>query len=157
MPFQFVTFLVEVFKLDTWIMLSSFAESLRHTCGIERIPFHSKHHNLLEPSNIQKLTSHKKLRVKVGPSKSYFFIYLARKILGSQRPKDSNPDPHTGAGIQTVNGSATRIDRTQPRTQKQLSRAHSAYTQIRLSNAHATNTPLGLTVLNIIIKQVQHL
>jgi len=153
-------------------MLSSFAESLRHTCGIERIPFHSKHHNLLEPSNIQKLTSHKKLRLKVGPSKSFFFtkhryiiiaasvvlgIYLARKILGSQRPKDSNPDPHTGAGIQTVNGSATRIDRTQPRTQKQLSRAHSAYTQIRLSNAHATNTPLGLTVLNIIIKQVQHL
>ena len=39
---------------------SSCCESLRHTCGIDRIPFHSKHHTLLEPSKMQKLSSHQK-------------------------------------------------------------------------------------------------
>ena len=29
-------------------MFSSCGEGLRRSCGIERIPFHSKHHNLLE-------------------------------------------------------------------------------------------------------------
>ena len=63
MPFQFLNFSVEVFKVDTWVMRSSCGESLLHTHGIDRIPFHSKHHNLLEPSKIQKLPSHQKSSV----------------------------------------------------------------------------------------------
>ena len=67
------SFLVEVFKLDTWVMCSWCGESLHHTCGIERIPFHSKHHNLLEPSKIQKLPSHQKSSVwGLAPPKVHF-------------------------------------------------------------------------------------
>ena len=65
--------MVEVFKLDTWVMCSWCGESLHHTCGIERIPFHSKHHNLLEPSKIQKLPSHQKSSVwGLAPPKVHF-------------------------------------------------------------------------------------
>ena len=55
-------------------MRSSCGESLRHTCGIERTPFHSKHHNLLEPFKIQSLRLIKKTPFEGWPLQKLFFL-----------------------------------------------------------------------------------